>query len=202
MAAADRSGGIDGTLARGFPRSLAIDVAAAARIIPATGYAPVGEFTVGVDREQLSIPDRIYNGEPNAEFVTVLAPTARLVLHCFYTRHHDGLVRQRNLQRIIAASNLWVAAYVVRLLGEYVVEIVESIATGLSDLTVPGSDQRAVYGRLITENPKLIDLTAARVASYWNEYYRSRYHRLVDYPGQALVADLRSAGREYAGVVR
>jgi hypothetical protein len=197
VAAVDSLDSFVGVLARAFPRSLASDVAAVARIIPSASYALADRFVVSVAQEELSIPGRIYNAEPDAG-VGELTPGAQLVLHCIYTRHHDGYVRQRHLAYIVGAINLWVPAYVVRLAGEYIVEVIESIAAGLSELTVPGSDQRAAYGRFASENARFIDLTDARAASYWNEYYRARYQRLADYPGRVLLADLRSAGRDYA----
>jgi hypothetical protein len=195
--AVDRFDGIAGVLARAFPRSLASDAAAAARIIPSASHAPADGFVVSVAHEGLSIPGRIYNAEPDAG-AGELTPGAELVLHSIYTRHHNGYVRQRHLAYIVGAINPWIPAYVVRLAGEYIVEIVESITAGLPGLIVPGSDQRAAYGRFAAENARFIDLTDVRVASYWNAYYRARYHRLADYPGRVLLADLRSAGREYA----
>jgi len=81
-------------------------------------------------------------------------------------------VRQRNLEYVVSAPQAWVAPYVVQLVGEYVVEIIEVIAAELPQLTIPGSQQRALYGRFAAENAAFLDLTAARVTSYWNEYYR------------------------------
>jgi hypothetical protein len=197
VAATEGIGDIGSALARAFPRSLASGVAAVIRIIPTASHAPVGEFHVSVEGEQLSVPYRIYNDEPGAGAVAELNVSARLVLHAIYTRHHDGHVRQRHLGHIIGSRELWVAAYVVQLIGEYVVEMVELIANRLPALGVPGSDQCAVYGRFVTENGPFLNLTAARVVSYWNEYYRHQYPQLTDYPGQSLVVDLRAAARHY-----
>jgi hypothetical protein len=49
-------------------------------------------------------------------------------------------------------------------------------------LTIPGSQQRALYGRFAAENAAFLDLTAARVTSYWNEYYRGQYRLAADIP--------------------
>jgi hypothetical protein len=91
-----------------------------------------------------------------------MAPRAQLALRCLYTRHHDGYVRQRNLDQVVSAPEAWVVPYVVQLVGEYVVEIIEVIAAALPQLTVRGSPQRALYGRFAADNPAFIDLTAAR----------------------------------------
>ena len=200
-------------LLRAFPRALADDVAAAAGIMPA-GDVHEREFTVWVDGEELVVPGRIYHAEPRPGRVERLAPRARLALRCLYTRHHDGYVRQRNLEQVVSAQEAWVVPYVVQLVGEYVVEIIEVIAAALPQLTVPGSPQRALYGRFAADNPAFIDLTAARVTSYWNEYYRrwnkyyrpgghhpKRYRSAADYPGRPLIDAVRAAGREHTTAV-
>jgi hypothetical protein len=185
-------------LVRAFPAELASHVIAAASIVPAAAHDPTRGFTVWVDGEELVLPSRIYNAEPEPGAVDRLAPRAQLVLRCLYTRHHDGYLRQRNLEQVVRASDAWVVPYVVQLVGEYVVQIIEVIAAALPQLTVPGSQQRALYGRFAAENAAFIDLTAARVASYWDAYYRGWYRSLNDYPGRALIDALRAAGLEYS----
>lgn len=63
-----------------------------------------------------------------------------------YTRHHDGFVRQRHVQQAIGSPHAWLVPIVVKLVGEYVIEIILAIRDALSDLDAPGSTQRAVYG--------------------------------------------------------
>jgi hypothetical protein len=184
-------------LARAFPEALATAAAAAAQIIPVASHLSSGEFVVGVGGQDLFIPYRIYNDEPEAQFVDSLSPAERRLLRAFFTRHHDGHVRQRNLELIVSCSERWIAAYVVQLVGEYVVRVIESAARGLSSLSIPGSDQRDAYGQFAAENAAFLDLTAARVVSYWNEYYRHRYLKISDYPGQILIDQLRSAAEDY-----
>jgi hypothetical protein len=197
------SGQDDQPLMRAFPRALAGDVAAAASVMPAGSIHEDDRFRIWVDGEELAVPERIYHAEPGPGMVESLAPRAQLVLRCLYTRHHEGFVRQRNLERVVSAPDAWVVPYVVRLVGEYIVEIIEVIAAGLPQLTVPGSPQRALYGRFAADNPAFIDLTAARVTSYWDEYYRrgghpkKRYRSVTDYPGRQLIDALQEAGREH-----
>ena len=183
---------------RAFPRALASHVTAAASVMPATSHEPRGEFAVWVDIQELVLPRRIYPAEPDPDTATKLAPRAQLVLRCLYTRHHDGIVRQRNPEQVVTALDAWVVPYVVQLIGEYVVEIIKVIAAALPQLAVPGSPQRVLYGRFAADNPAFIDLTAARVASYWNAYYRGWWYRsLADYPGQPLIDSVQAAGREH-----
>ena len=70
------------------------------------------------------------------------------------------------------------------LIGEYVVEIIQSIE---------GEATPAVRNRL-TEfalgNPTFAALTRRRVISYWDCYYRRDYRRFSDYPGFRLLHSL------------
>jgi len=86
-----------GVIARAFPRALAGDAAACAGVVPAAPMAPLGEFAVRAGSEELRIPGRIYSAEPGPDALAMLAPRARLMAGCVYTRHYDGHVRQRNL---------------------------------------------------------------------------------------------------------
>jgi len=118
------------------------------------------------------------------------------MLDCLYTRHHDGYVRERRLERVVGLAEPWVAPFVVQLVGEYVDEILLVVRRALvRALSTPGSVVASVYARFAAENPDFIDRTEQRVVSYWNCYYRYRYPSLRDYPGSAVVAALRSAGQ-------
>ena len=48
-------------------------------------------------------------------------------------RHSDGHVREECLLQIVAVDRPWLAPFVVQLLGEYVIEIVEVIAATLHE---------------------------------------------------------------------
>jgi hypothetical protein len=115
-----------------------------------------------------------------------------------YTRHCDGHVRERYLRQVLATTCDWVAPYIVRLAGEYVIEITRIIQASLSQLTVPGSAQHATYGRFAAQNPAFIELTRARAVSYWNEHYRRQYPSLASYPARKILTDLKAAGYAYA----
>jgi hypothetical protein len=179
-----------------FPRSLREAAQDAALVLPSPAHEPARPFTVNVQGEVLQIPERIYNPEPPSELVAGLAEAQAEVLGCLYTRHHDGFVRQRHLRRIIGLSHPWVAPFVVRLIGEYVVEILVEIREGLNELDVSGSRQRMQFGTFIAENPAFFNLTVDRVESYWNCYYRHRYPARSEYPGFLLLRSLRSAAAE------
>ena len=162
-----------------FPRTLSVDVEAALKVIPESQHRPsdhdIGPVAIG--GEQLLIPCRIYSPEPNPNLVAVLSETQNRVLDSLYTRHHDGFVRERYLQRLLDAVDVWIPPFVLQLVGEYVVEIIQVIAARIPSLR---NDR---YFRFASENPAFISLTRQRVTSYWNCYYRFRYPRLSDYLG-------------------
>lgn len=137
---------------------------------------------------------RIYNPEPPGDVVAGLSATQQTVLHCLYTRHHDGFVRQRRLRKIIASEEPWIVPFVVQLIGEYVLEIVVEIRDALTDLDVQGSTQQMRFGAFIAENPAFLELTSQRVMSYWNCYYRDRLRST--YPGFSLLSSLRNAAEQ------
>lgn len=100
---------------------------------------------------------------------------------CLVTRATDGHLRQHALRSVIDHQSSWVAPFVLMLLGEYVIEIVEDIRDALPDL------DRSVYSNFVRENRETVQRLRARAISYWDAYHRQRYPQKRDYPGlQAL----------------
>lgn len=187
----------DGLLAA-FPSSIR---EAASKVVGELPPAPVwgssATFTVSVTGDEVRIPERIYTRELPRGVVAGWTRVERDIYACLYTRHHDGYVRQHQVSCLSSVSEPWVIPFVVRLIGEYVVEIVADIKRRLSDLESPGSNERAQYARFVNENPAFMTLTAARVASYWDCYYRRSYPRLSDYPAFQLLASLQHVGASH-----
>jgi hypothetical protein len=167
--------------------------------MPEASSAPMMPFEVEVQGETVAIPSRIYNEEPGTEFERALSGTQQMILHCLYSRHHDGRVRQRHLEQITASGEPWVVPFVVQLAGEYVLEIIESIGRGLPGLAEPGSTQRRLYGEFIARNPAFFARTERRVVSYWSCYYRWKYRAFGTYPGCVLLEAFRAAVVEQVG---
>ncbi|MGW1997773.1 hypothetical protein [Embleya sp. NPDC001921] len=180
-----------------FPGFLADDVRAVASTMPPHRLGPVEPFPVDVQGERVAIPYRIYNDEPDIALSASFSERQVFVLHCLYTRHHDGRVRQRHLERILPLAEPWVVPFVVHLVGEYVVEIQRTIWDGLVDIDIPGTPQHDVYGAFLAANPDFLHLTSQRIASYWNCYYRNKYPREY-YPGRIILESLRDAARRAA----
>jgi hypothetical protein len=148
-----------GSLARAFPRSVRADLGVVLSVVPPSILPTHGTVGVArqnlpvVDGEHLKIPYRIYAPEPAGG--VALSPVQGLTLDCLHTRHHDGFVRQRRLRRVVDVSVPWVVPFVVALIGEYVLEIIEDVQAALSGLDQPGSPQRALYGRFVAEKSAL-----------------------------------------------
>ncbi|MET9934584.1 MULTISPECIES: hypothetical protein [unclassified Streptomyces] len=182
-----------------FPARLADDVRSALAFVPDARLGPAEPFQVEVQGEIVAIPSRIYNEEPELGLERSLTGAQQLILHCLYSRHSDGRVRQRCLEQIVSSSEPWVVPFVVQLVGEYVLEILEAIGQGLPGLAVPGSAQRRLYGEFISRNAVFFARTERRVVSYWSCYYRWKYSAFGTYPGCALVEEFRAAASEQVG---
>ncbi|MER7695481.1 hypothetical protein [Streptomyces sp. NPDC096095] len=183
-------------LVAAFPTRLAGDVQSVLTVMPETRLAPAMPFEVDVQGETVAVPSRIYNEEPGADMERPLSGTQHVILHCLYSRHSDGRVRQRHLEQIVASGEPWVVPFVVQLAGEYVLEILEAIGRGLPGLAVPSSAQRRLYGEFIAQNPAFFARTERRVVSYWSCYYRWKYGAFGTYPGCVLLEAFRDAVAE------
>jgi hypothetical protein len=173
-------------LTRAFPARLQARTAHAARALDMEGYgiqdAHVGDVVVEGEPVVLSmrLGARVLENRLNA-----LTPEAALLVHALMTRHHDGFVRQRHLRHLLRAPRVHTAPFVVQLLGEYVVEIVEEIEAGTRDV------DPTPYADFLRENPAFLRLTGDRVVSYWDCYYRGRYPRREDYVGWEVLERMR-----------
>ncbi|WP_432173955.1 hypothetical protein [Streptomyces sp. Tue6028] len=182
-----------------FPAELPGDAEAVLAVMPASRFRPLEPFSVVVEGQQVSIPGRLYNDEPPTEAVASLSSRQRQLLHCLYSRHCDGMVRQRHLAEVVGSVDPWVVPFVVQLVGEYVLEILAVIRDELRDLATPGARSRLAYGQFIVDNPAFFARTQRRVVSYWSCYYRSAYSTFRSYPGCSLLDLLRSAASDRAG---
>lgn len=137
---------------------------------------------ITVNGEPVDIPYRIYNPVPPSD----LAPGGSQVavaIDCLYTRHHDGFVRQKSLQQVIASDQTWTIPFVVQLLGEYVIEICEDIRRyAETDLPRRPEMVRGLKS-FAADNPDFIVLTQQRATSYWDAYYRRLHLHRDTYPG-------------------
>jgi hypothetical protein len=153
-------------LAVAFPIAVRDDVCLALSTFPATRL--LGEsFSVRVGNEVVTLPDRIHN-DPAFISVARLTDLQREFVDCLLTRHSDGSVREKHLSRIVGVNHIWVPPFVVKLVGEYVLEILRVVQQNLQNLDA------STYGSFLRANPKFLATTERRVISYWNCYYRDQ----------------------------
>lgn len=153
----------------------------------------VAAHSVVLDGERLTIPTRVYfdaallwkdDGRSDGE---------RCIAWCVGTRHHDGYVRATCLRRLLAAPPAQILPYavpfIVHLIGEYVVEIIQPIDAALAHA---GPAATAAFGAFARANPRYLDTIERRVRSYWHVYYRHACPDLAGYPGTQALARLRA----------
>ncbi len=160
-------------LANAFPSSVRGDALRVTSVLPQATLS-TQTFSVYVSNETLSVPYRIYH-DPALIDRTCLTAGQGELLDCLLTRHHDGFIREKYLASIISANKEWIPPFVVQLVGEYVIEILQLVSRHLDLL------DRPLYRRFLRENPKFFALTKQRVISYWDCYYR--WQRRADYVG-------------------
>lgn len=115
------------------------------------------------------------------------------------TRSNDGVERQRAARDLMVNLEPWGAPFIVALIGEYIVEILEDVSNALTP------DLERTLGAFIVENEAFWATTKRRVASYWNAYYRSsraselrRAYRRDEYVGFKLTDRLEAAASRSA----
>lgn len=124
----------------------------------------------------INIPYRIYINESVLESNT-LADEEKRILMCYFTRHHNGYIRQKCLEELMNKNQLreYEVPYIIMLTGEYVIEIVE-IAFNL----LKRDSNKGYLMQIITNNQSQIKYQHSRMVSYWNEYYRKKYFKSFD----------------------
>ena len=142
-------------------------------------------FCVLVGDGRLSAPNRVYYLPPDLRLVIARSSdeTQALAL-CLGTGHWDGFIRQECLRQLVNAERPWTAPFIVRLLGEYVVEIAQVILTALQEGYVAGLAQ------FVIDNPSFMVITRQRVVSYWSCYYRRQFPSLHDYPAHIALESI------------
>lgn len=169
-------------ISEAFPKSLKKDVAEVVKIIPLPPeFSTSEQFKVFSDKEIIKIPYRLDYEEAKEKDIEKLTDKQKDILYCIYTRHHDGHIREKYLERIILSKNKWVVPFVFKLIGEYVIEIIILIYSNLEKLDTDS------YIKFLKENKYFYNLTKQRVVSYWDCYFRHMSPKREDYVGQLII---------------
>jgi hypothetical protein len=171
-------------LIRAFPSEIQEDVRAVLACLPPDPHSHrIRRFSVNVRDEKLSIPYRVYY-DISKIGISSLSPSQMEILSCILSRHSDGFVRQRSLEKFLTSKQIWIPTFVIQLAGEYVVEILALIERSLD------SFDEGIYAEFLANNPKFLELTAQRIESYWDCYYRRMNQ--ADYAGFRILQYLRA----------
>jgi len=132
--------------------------------------------------QEIALPRRLHFAGLGIGKVERLSPAPA----CLVSRSTDGHLRQAAVRSLFAANEAWVGPYVVSLLGEYVLEIVEDISAALPLL------DRPLYADFVRENPAALRTLRARATSYWNVYHRTEYPLQRHFPALRSLDELES----------
>jgi hypothetical protein len=176
---------VDLQITSAFPTALRDDVRRAASVLPKPFLSSMGAFRTVVENEVVIVPYRVYYDTKLID-ADRLTPAQQIIISCLLTRHHNGYVREEHLRRIISSNHAWIPPFVIQLIGEYVMEILQVIDEKLAVLNAEA------YSGFLKDNPTFWSTTKRRVVSYWDCYYRRAWPRWEDYVGFRLVEYLDS----------
>lgn len=168
----------DTVITQSFPSALREEIASLLKQFAFVAkYETSAFFEVIVDNEILTIPYRVYYDESVLSHLNGLTSMQLDIIYCIYSRHANGFVRQKCISAIIASKHSWTMPFIIRITGEYVIEILENIYSQMES-----TDSLNLRNFLLT-NKAFYKVTKDRVASYWNYYYRMRYRQKDDFVG-------------------
>lgn len=181
---------------KAFPQSLNGEVArVVSRLVHEEDHQGSGNFCVQVQGELLEIPNRLYYRSTLLDHAIEGSELSHQISACLGTRHHDGFVRQRCLERLLPVRQPWVVPYAVALLGEYVLPIIMLIEAHSR------SDELGLYGEFLARNTQYLKKTERRVTSYWDAYHRHPYPQYAQYPGFLAMNALKNAASSAAATI-
>jgi len=138
-------------------------------------------YKFNLENNSLEMPSRIYWKEHRLMNSKALSQTSRTIMACILTRHHNGYIREKYLNQIIDSNEYWTVPFLVQLLGEYVIEILDLV---WSNFDMINSNHLVEF---ILENELYWYNTKQRIASYWDCYHRNKSLSKGDYIGFKLI---------------
>jgi hypothetical protein len=163
---------------------------AAARLLTRRQWTE--RFPVQVGAQRVLIPARLHFTSDRLPLTE--SDEAWPFARALQTRSNDGFERQRAARDLLADLRPWGAPFIVALIGEYVVEILDDIAAALTP------EHARTLGAFIVCNEAYWNTTKRRVTSYWNVYYRARWlndygraERRDEFVGFRLIQQLEAA---------
>lgn len=163
----------------------------AGAIFAARELAPIVDDTyrkravfLDIDGRNVYIPERLHFH--STEKILGEHSHASLAARCLLTRSTDGYLRQRALKSILRSQEIWIIPFIILLLGDYVVEIVNEILPALPEF------DRFTYANFVRQNRPAMRVLRAKATSYWSTYYRKEYPNPSSYPGLLALRQLET----------
>jgi hypothetical protein len=97
------------------------------------------------------------------------------------TRHNDGKIREKYLLNLFNYSQDFSLPFIIQLIGEYIIEILNLIYENISKLNSKNVKS------FILNNDKYYKTIKSRVISYWDCYYRSEFPLKESYVGHKIL---------------
>ena len=125
--------------------------------------------TVVIGEEEIKMPYRIHYNSPYSLAGSIFTQKEQEILNCIFSRHGNGYIRQKAIQNIIKSDNIWAIPYIVRIIGEYILEILDDIDNDFELIN------KSNLTSFVRQNPKFYNQTRARIISYYYCYWRRRF---------------------------
>lgn len=168
---------------KAFPDSIRSEVTAVeiemSKSSVAAGYissTTISDFPLQLGPRVLMIPSKINVQELSEQQIAAFNPEQIRIMNCLYTRHHDAVIREKYLMKILNETQEYVVPFVMQLLGEHIEEIGYIIFKKWKRINSP------MYLAFSMQNPNFVRQTHQRIISFWRIYYKSKYREVSDYP--------------------
>lgn len=170
-----------------FPQHLHDDVAKASAWIlqsksASTTLFKSEEMVEYVDQDEvIRFPYRVYYEDDSNTYLHMLTNQEKMIVHCIYSRSHDGFIRQKHLHALLCMTYAdWTIPYIVKACDEYVVGILEMTYR----LINPQDYER--FKRFTLQNTATFCKSYDRMTSYWDAYQLNTYPQFQQYIGKKL----------------
>ena len=138
-----------------------------------TKHSTIRFESVVIGQEKIEIPSRIYYNPPYSLTDSKFKQVEKEIINCIFSRHNDGYIRQKAILNIIGSDNNWTVPYIVRIIGEYVIEILKDIDNNFEIIN------KYNLTSFVLQNPEFYNRTRSRVMSYWHCYFRRQFPEIL-----------------------
>jgi hypothetical protein len=147
-------------------------------------------FRVKLIKEFIYIPNRIYINEVEDNIIEKLGEIQKIIIYCLYTRHYNGYVRQKYIEKLLDKYEYFIIPYIVKMIGENVSEIMEII-----EEYIDANNDNIVH--FIANNLYYWYGIRGKISSNWNIYQKEKYPNFNKYIGRKLEKKINKLYNEF-----